>query len=259
MKICVLIKQVPDQTSVLKINPEQTWINEDNLVFTTNESDNYALEEGLLLKEQHGGEVVVCTVGPERSTQVLKDALAKGADRAVFLNDPTFADVDIHGLAAVISKALAGENFDLILTGLQADDTGEAELGLMLAEALGLPHITMVVHTDLTGDTIKVRQELESGWYQEAETELPVLLTIQSGINKPRYASLRGIMGMKSKEIKKIAATDLNVSPEDLPRHQNIQKVYIPVKTKETTFLEGSAEEIAVSLVQKLADEAKVI
>ncbi|MFC1480996.1 electron transfer flavoprotein subunit beta/FixA family protein [Candidatus Neomarinimicrobiota bacterium] len=259
MKICVLIKQVPDQTSVLKINADQTWINEDNLVFTTNESDNYALEEGLLLKEQHGGEVVVCTVGPERSTQVLKDALSKGADRAVFLNDPTFADVDIHGLATVISKSLAGENFDLVLTGLQADDTGEAELGLMLAEALGLPHITMVVHTDLSGNTIKVRQELESGWFQEAETELPVLLTIQSGINKPRYASLRGIMGMKSKEIKQLGAADLGISAADLPRHQNIHKVYIPVKTKETTFIEGSAEEIAASLVQKLADEAKVI
>ncbi len=259
MKICVLIKQVPDQTSVLKINAAATWIKEDNLVFTTNESDAYALEEGLLLKEQHGGEVIVCTAGPERSVQVLKDALSKGADRAIFLNDPNFAKLDIHGLATVISTALADEKFDLILCGLQADDTGEAELGLMLAEKLGLPHITMVVDTELVEQTMTVRQELESGWHQEAVTELPALLTIQSGINKPRYASLRGIMGMKSKEIKEVAAADLGISLSDLPRHQTIEKVYIPVKTKQTTFFEGSAEEIAASLVQQLADEAKVI
>jgi electron transfer flavoprotein beta subunit len=129
----------------------------------------------------------------------------------------------------------------------------------MLAEALGLPHITMVVHTDLSGNTIKVRQELESGWFQEAETVLPVLLTIQSGINQPRYASLRGIMGMKNKEIQQIGTADLGISAADLTRHQNIHKVYIPVKTKETSFIEGSAEEIAAKLVQKLADEAKVI
>ncbi len=259
MKICVLIKQVPDSGSVLRIRGDESWVEEDKLVFTANESDSYALEEALLLKEAHGGEVIACTLGPERSRQVLKDALSKGADRGIFLFDESFNNLDCNGLAKVFAKVLEKAQCDLILCGLQADDTGEAELGPMLAEGLQLPHVTMVVQTELHNGSLKVKQELEGGWFRQVETRMPALLTIQSGINKPRYASLRGIMAMKKKELRELTATDLGIPATELTPMQTLQRIYVPVKTKETVYLEGTPDEVVAQLVDKLANEAKVL
>lgn len=259
MNICVLLKQVPDQGSVVTIDADETWVKEDNLVFITNESDNYALEEALLMKESGGGEVVVCTLGPDRASQALKDALAKGADRALFLRDDAFDSLDSLGAARALAATLKDESFDLILCGLQADDTGEGQLGPMLSEQLGLPHATLVVQTELLDGSIKIKQELEGGWFRHLEVDLPALLTIQSGINKPRYASLKGIMAMKKKEIKQVSATDLGLSADDLTPHQILKRIYVPAKTKETQFLEGSPDEVVAQLVEKLANEAKVL
>lgn len=259
MNICVLLKQVPDQGSVFTIDDDETWVRVDNLVFTTNESDSYALEEALLMKASKGGEVVVCTLGPDRASQTLKDALAKGADRALFLRDDAFDALDSLGVARAFAAALKDEAFDLILCGLQADDTGEGQLGPMLAEQLGLPHVTLVVHTELQDGSIKIKQELEGGWFQHMEADLPALLTIQSGINKPRYASLKGIMAMKKKEIRQISAADLGLSTDDMTPRQILKRIYVPAKTKETQFLEGSPDEVVAQLVEKLANEAKVL
>ena len=259
MKICVLIKQVPHRESVLKIDADETWVVEDNLVFITSESDTYALEEGLLLKESRGGEVVVCTMGPERAGQVLKDALAKGADRALFLQDDSFSQLDSQGAARAFAAALKDEQFDLVLLGLQSDDTGDAQLGPMLAEELNLPHVTLVMGTELLDGRVKVKQELEGGWSQHLEVDLPALLTIQSGINKPRYASLRGIMAMKKKEIKQLTAADLGLNADDLVPDKIVVRLYVPPKTKDTIFLKGAPEEVVVQLVEKLANEAKVL
>jgi electron transfer flavoprotein beta subunit len=259
MKICVLLKQVPDNESVLKITSDEKWVIEDQLVFTTNECDTYALEEALQLKEAHGGEVVVCSAGPERSSQVLKDALAKGADRAIFLNDPDFQHLDSQGTATIVAQAIQGEAFDLILCGLQSDDTGDSQLGPRVAEELDLPHVTLVVETEVLDGKLRVKQEQEGGWYQHLEIQLPALLAIQSGINKPRYASLRGIMAMKSKEIKPLKAGDLGEGVFELSVNQHISRVYIPPKVKETQFLEGTPEEVVAQLVEKLDKEAKVI
>ncbi len=259
MKICVLIKQVPHRESVLKINADETWVVEDNLVFITSESDTYALEEGLLLKESRGGEVVVCTMGPERAGQVLKDALAKGADRALFLQDDRFSQMDSQGAARAFAAALKDEQFDLVLLGLQSDDTGDAQLGPMLAEELDLPHVTLVIGMELLDGRVKIKQELEGGWFQHIEVDLPALLAIQSGINKPRYASLRGIMAMKKKEIKQLTAADLGLNADDLVPDKIVVRLYVPPKTKDTIFLEGAPEEVVVQLVEKLANEAKVL
>ena len=259
MKICVFVKQVPDQGSVLKINEDSTWIKDDNLVFTTNESDNYALEEALLIKEQQGGEVVVVSMGPERAIQVLKDALAKGADRAIFINDQSLHNLDIVGQGKVLTAAVKDEEFDLVLCGLQADDTGEAQLGPILADQLNLPHVTLVVHTEMLDNAVKVKQELESGWFQNVEIDLPAVLAIQSGINKPRYASLRGIMGMKSKEIKRVTAADLGITADDIAPLQSIESIYLPPKTKETVFIDGSPDEIVAELIDQLTNVAKVL
>jgi len=154
---------------------------------------------------------------------------------------------------------LKDEQFDLVLLGLQSDDTGDAQLGPMLAEELDLPHVTLVMGTELLDGRVKVKQELEGGWFQHIEVDLPALLTIQSGINKPRYASLRGIMAMKEKELKQLTAADLGLNADDLVPDKIVVRLYVPPKTKDTIFLEGAPEEVVVQLVEKLANEAKVI
>lgn len=259
MKICVLMKQIPDPVSALQIRADQLGVEEDNLVYSTNESDTYALEEALLLKEAHGGEVVAVTAGSDRVTQLLKDALSKGADRAIWVRLKDDRQLDSLGLARLFAATLKDESCDLILTGLQSDDSGHGQLGPMLAELLDLPHVTLVVATEIDGESVKVKQELEGGWFQNVSATLPALLTIQSGINNPRYASLKGIMAMKRKELKEIEPDDLGLDPQKLVPMQTVERLYLPVKSKQTVFLEGSPAEIATQLIDKLTHEAKVL
>jgi electron transfer flavoprotein beta subunit len=257
MKICVLMKQVPDKDAALKINATGLGIDTTDLTFVTNESDSYALEEALLLKEAHGGEVVVCTLGADSSLQVIKDALSKGADRGLFLRDDAFNNLDILSLSKVFVAALKDENFDLIFSGLQSDDVGNGQLGLLIAEHLNTSHASLVMETEMVGDTtIKAKRELESGWFQWTELDFPASLTIQSGINTPRYASLRGIMMMKKKTIDTKSAEDLGLS---LTSKTSTTKMYIPEKIKETVYVDGTADEIVSKLVDIFANDIKVL
>ena len=251
------MKQVPDKDATLKINPTDFGIDTADLTFVTNESDNYALEEALLLKEAHGGEVVVCTLGPDSSLQVVKDALSKGADRGLFLRDDTFNDLDILSLSKVFSAAIKDEHFDLIFSGLQSDDMGNGQLGLLIAEHLNTSHASLVMETEMVGDSvIKAKRELESGWFQWTELDFPASLTIQSGINTPRYASLRGIMMMKKKTIDTKSAGDLGLSPSS---QISTTKMYIPEKIKETVYVDGTTDEIVSKLVDIFANNIKVL
>ncbi len=259
MKIVVCLKQVPARDSVLKLNAAGNWIDPSDISFEVNEPDIYALEEALQLKEKHGGEVVVSTLGPARAQQAIKEALAKGADRALHLDDPAFEALDAHGASRALAAALRKENPDLVLAGLQSDDIGFAQTGVILAELLGLPHATIIMEIQVSGGALKVKRELEAGWFQWIETPLPAVLSIQSGINKPRYATLKGIMGAKAKPIQKLSATDLGLRPADLAPKQKISKVYVPVKKIQTEFFEGAPKEIAARLVDKLRNEARVI
>jgi electron transfer flavoprotein beta subunit len=259
MKIIVCLKQVPARDAVLRLNASSTWIQETDISFEINEPDIYALEEALRLKEKHGGAVVVCSLGPARAQQAIKEALAKGADRALHLEDPAFEGLDAFGVARAMAKAIQKENADLILTGLQSDDDGFAQAGVILAELLGLPHSTIIMEIQIEGKALKVKRELEAGWFQWIEMPLPALLTIQSGINKPRYATLKGIMAAKSKSIQKLTLTELGLSREDLAPRQKISKIYFPVKTAQTQFLEGTPKETAARLVDKLKNEARVL
>ncbi len=259
MKIVVCIKQVPARDSILKLNSGSTWIQETDLSFEINEPDIYALEEGLRLKEKHGGEVVLCTLGPARAQQALKEALAKGADRALHLDDPAFEALDTSGVARALAAAIQKESPDLVLTGLQSDDFGFAQTGVLMAEFLGLPHSTIIMEIQIEGNSLKVKRELEGGWFQWIEMPLPALLTIQSGINKPRYATLKGIMGAKKKPLQKLTAADLGLGTEDLAPRQRIAKVYVPPKAAQTEFLEGNPKDVASKLVDKLRNEARVI
>jgi electron transfer flavoprotein beta subunit len=259
MKIVVCLKQVPARDSLLRLNAAGTWIQETDISFEVNEPDIYALEEALRLKESQGGEVVVCSLGPARAQQAIKEALAKGADRALHLDDLAFAGLDSFGMARAMAKALEAEKPDLIVTGLQSDDFGAAQTGVILAELMGLPHSTIIMAIDVQGGAIKVKRELEAGFFQFIEMPLPALLTIQSGINKPRYATLKGIMAAKNKPLKKLSLADLGLSAGDLAPKQKITRVYVPQKRANTEFFEGGGKDVAAKLVDKLKNEARIL
>jgi len=256
MKIIVSIKQVPMRDSQLRIDAAGRWIQENDLSFEINEPDAYALEEALQLKEKHGGEVIALCAGPARASQTIREALAKGADRALHIEEENLSSFDTLGIAKLLAKAVEAEKPDLILTGLQSDDLGYGQTGVVLAEILGLPHGTIIMAVEKTDGGIRVKRELEDGWFQNVEMPLPAVLTIQSGINKLRYATLMGIKKAKTKEIKRLTTGDLGVAATPTAV---IARVYLPQRTKQTQMLEGTAKEAAAKLVEKLKFEVRVI
>jgi electron transfer flavoprotein beta subunit len=257
MKIVVAIKQVPARDSQLRIASSGKWIEETDLTHEINEPDAYALEEGLQLKEKHGGEVVVVCAGPPLAAQTIREALAKGADRAIHIELAEGADFDPLATARVLAAGLKPEAPELILTGLQSDDLGYGQTGVILAELLGLPHATIIMQVEKLDGGIRVKRELEDGWFQHVEMPLPALLTIQSGINKLRYATLMGIKKAKTKEVKRLTPADLGAAsgqPAVI-----LERVYVPERTKRTQLFEGSPKEAAAKLIEKLKFEARVI
>ena len=254
MNIIVCVKQVPAKDAPLAI--AGNWIKESDIGFEMNEPDSYALEEALRLKEKHGGEVIALSMGPERVKQTIKEALAKGADRAIHIADDNFAQLDPLGTAKCLAAAIQKEKFDLVLTGLQSEDHGFGQTGVLLAGLLDQPHATIIMAIEVDGAKMKLKRELEAGWFQHIECPLPAVLSIQSGINKVRYATLKGIMAAKKKEIATVTREALGVSIEAT---QKIEKIYIPTKTKKTEFLTGTPREAAAKLVEKLKFEARVI
>ena len=258
MKIVVLMKQVPNRDAILRVNREEKWIEEGDLSFEVNESDGYALEEALRLKEKKGGEVVVCSLGPQRAKSVIKDALARGADRAIHVLGERLEHVGPYVTAKILAEAVRDERADLVLSGLQSDDYGFAQTGVILAELLGLPHATIVIEVDYAGEHLRVKRELESGWYQWYAMPTPCVLTIQSGISQIRYATLKGIMAAKKKEIREVqpSAEALAGASE----FQSVERIYLPLKQKQTQFLgDGDAKRGAAQLAEKLRTEARVI
>ena len=259
MKIIVAIKQVPERDAPVRIDSSGRWIDESNLQFALNEPDAYALEEALLLKEKSsepGGEVLVVSAGPERAGSTLREALAKGADRAIHIVCDDLRNRDALGIARLLAAAIKPENPDLVLTGLQSEDLGLGQTGVILAELLGLPHATLILQVEKTGGGLKVKRELEEGWFQEIEIPLPATLTIQSGGNKLRYATLMGIKRAKTKELRILSAGDLGA--ESSPTVV-LDQIALPTKQKSTQMLSGSPKEMAAALVEKLKFEARVL
>ncbi|MEW6731734.1 MAG: electron transfer flavoprotein subunit beta/FixA family protein [Acidobacteriota bacterium] len=256
MKIIVCVKQVPSRDAILRINEDQTWIQERDLAYEVNEPDAYAVEEALQLKEKLGGEVVIVSLGPERVQMTIKEALSKGADRAIHISDPALENLDALSQACALAEVIRKEGFDLLFTGLQSDDYGFAQTGVILGELLGVPSATiaMAVEVQEGGKSVRVKRELESGWFQWVELPLPASITIQSGLNQPRYATLKGIMASKKKEIRKVTAAELGLAQELVSTRQKIERVYFPVKSKKTEIIEGSAKEAAAKLVVKLRE-----
>jgi len=257
MKIVVAIKQVPSRDSQLRIAASGKWIDEGDLAYEINEPDAYALEAGLQLKEKHGGEVIALSAGPARAAQTIREALAKGADRAIHIEEENLGAFDPLAAARLLAAALKPESPDLVLTGLQSDDLGYGQTGVILAELLGLPHATIIMQVEVQDGSIQVKRELEDGFFQHVDMPLPALLTIQSGISKLRYATLMGIKKAKTKEVRRVTAADLGVSagsPGIL-----LDRVYLPQRTKRTQLLEGTPKEAAAQLVEKLKFEARAI
>ena len=253
MKIAVCLKHVPTRDWQPRLDEAKTWVREQDATFEMNEPDAYALEESLRLKETHGGEVVVCSAGPARVAQVLREALARGADRAIHVESDAFAGADAFVVASALAGAMKSEQFDLILTGLQSDDQGLGQTGVVLAETLGVPHATIVMEVQVAPPALRVKRELEGGWFQWVSMPLPAVLTIQSGINQLRYATLKGIMAAKKKEIRTVA------SPLLATQHSKIVSMYLPAKSKKTQLIEGTPAVAAKELVRLLREEARVI
>jgi len=253
MKIAVCIKQVPTREWQPRLTDDHTWIREADASFELNEPDAYALEEGLRLREAHGGEVVVCSAGPARVQQVIREALARGADRGIHVDGASLASADGFVVASALAHAMHDEAFDLVLTGLQSDDQGHAQTGVALAELLGIPHSTIIMDVEVGEGRVRVKRELEGGWFQWVSMPTPALLTIQSGINQLRYATLKGIMAAKKKEIRSVAP------PADRQPSLRIVGLSLPSKSKQTVLIPGAPAQAAAELVRRLREEARVL
>lgn len=256
MKILVAVKQVAARDALLWLADSGLWVDENDVGWETNEPDAYALEEALQLKEQQGGEVVVVTAGPERVTPTIREALAKGADRAIHVDVEGLETWDALGVARLLKAVCDTEKPDLVLTGLQSDDACSGQTGVALAELLGVAHATIVMAVEASGGGVRVKRELEGGWFQHVELPLPAVLTIQSGISKLRYATLMGIKKAKTKEVKRVTSAELGVEPAAGLRLLRLAK---PAHSKQTQFLSGSPAAQAAALVEKLRTEARVL
>ena len=257
MKIIVAVKQVPVRDSMIRIDAAGKWIEEEDLSFEINEPDAYALEAALLLKDKHGGEVVVLCAGPERAGQTIREALAKGADRAIHIQCDDLVSLDTLALARRLAAAAATENADLILTGLQSDDLGLGQTGVVMAEMLDIPHATIVMQVEIAGASVRVKRELEDGWFQWVQMPMPALVTVQSGISPLRYATLMGIKKAKTKEVRRTAPEEL--TGPAAAHTVTLQRIYLPHRKKETRMLTGTPAEIAAKLTDVLKFEVRVI
>lgn len=256
MKILVALKQVPARDLPVVADSARTWIDESGLTYEMNEPDAYALEAALRLKEAEGGEVIAVSCGPERVQAVLREALAKGADRAIHIavDGEAARGTDPSATARLLEMAAREEQPELILTGLQSDDTGSGQTGVILAARLGWPHATLVVAIEPSAGEVRVKRELEAGWFQHVTLPLPAVLTVQSGISRLRYATLMGIKKAKTKEIRRVEAP-----AEALAAGLRLKELAEPRRQRETQFLEGSPAEQAAQLVEKLRFEARVL
>ncbi len=264
MRIAVCIKQVPDTEARLRVARDGRWIEESDLPFVLNESDEYALEEALAWTEKRGGEVVVFTLGPERAKDALRKALALGAARAVHLNDPGFAGGDALATGRALAAAIGRETFDLVLTGSQSDDVGYGGTGSVIAGHLGWPHawLVMGIEVEDSGTHARVTREMESGMNELLRLALPAVLEVQAGINHPRYPSLKGIMAAKKKPVDEVKAADLGLAAEEVGAagsRLEIVSVAFPASGSGAEILTGDPATAAKALVAKLQQEARVI
>lgn len=254
MKIIAAVKQVPARDSTLSINPQGVWLDESGLSWEMNEPDAYALEEALQLRERLGGEVIALSLGPARVQQTLREALAKGADRAIHVEVEHPEELDALQLARCLVDAIRPESPDVVLTGLQSDDLGYGQTGVIIAELLGFAHASIVMEVEPKDGAVRVKRELEDGFFQYVTLPLPAVLTIQSGIRRLRYATLMGIKKAKTKPVNNVRPTDFGSAGGG-----NIQHVFAPSRNKTGVILSGDPAQAARELIEKLRFEARVL
>jgi electron transfer flavoprotein beta subunit len=264
MRIAVCVKQVPDTDARLRVASDGRWIVEDDLPFVLNESDEYALEEALRIAEKTGGEVIVFSLGPERVRESLRKALALGAARAIHLADAAFAGGDALATGRALAAAIAREGCELVLTGSQSDDAGFGATGTIVAGHLGWPHawLVMGVEVEEGAKSAKVTREMESGLNEVFRIAFPAVLEVQAGINHPRYASLKGIMAAKKKEIVAVGPAELGLAVDQVGlagSRLEVVSVGFPDAGGGAQILEGEPAVAAKVLVEKLRNEARVI
>ncbi|GAB4343499.1 MAG: electron transfer flavoprotein subunit beta/FixA family protein [Candidatus Abyssubacteria bacterium] len=261
MKIIVLMKQVPDTETKIQIKPGEKSISTDGVTFVINPYDEFAIEEALRIKEAKGGEVTLITVGWDKAAEALRTGLAMGADKAVHLNDPAFLNGDAHSIAVALAKAVQKMEYDLILCGKQAIDFDNHQVGVRVAELLGLPHVAVVTKLELQDGKAVAHREIEGG-AEIVETPLPAVITAQKGLNEPRYASLKGIMQAKKKPLEAKKPADIGASAEEVGQagaKTTILSMELPPERPAGRVVEGEPEDAAREVVKLLREEAKVI
>jgi electron transfer flavoprotein beta subunit len=250
MNIVVCVKRVPLTQEVdLEIDDSSIAVRKDDLAYVLNEWDSYAIEEAVLLKEQHGGTVTVITVGNEEDEEVLIRCLAMGADEAIRV-DAGDRDLDSFVVSRILAEAIKGLEHELVLTGVQAEDDGQGLVGSMLAEWLGLPHAAVVTGVELNAGSATVWIELNAGMKEVLKIRLPALLSIQTGINEPRYVSIMGIRKAARKEIQVVSVDDLALSKEDLTPRTLVQEVFHPAQTEGAEILAGDPARVADEILR---------
>jgi electron transfer flavoprotein beta subunit len=253
MDIVVCVKRVPLTEEVdLVIDGQKKDIKKDQLAFVLNDWDNYAIEEAILLKEKHGGTVTAVTVGNEDDEEVLRRCLAMGADKAVRVEAGDMSRLDSYGIAKILSRVVKDEPYDLIFTGVLANDDYHSMVGMMLAEELGINHTNMVIDIQVEDGKLRTTTELEGGLGEVSIVELPALLAIQTGINEPRYVSILGIRKAAKKELKVIDLSELGMTDEELAPRAYIEETYLPPETEGAEILCGDPDTIATEIVSIL-------
>ena len=256
MKLLVCIKQVPDMESRFKVNATADWYDETDLAWRMNEYDEFAVEQAVQLKEQHGdAELTVLSIGPERVKETIKKALAMGADRGVHIADDTSYQKDSFAIASLIASYAKEQGFDLIFTGLQSQDRGSAQVGVMVAELLQIPSLTTLIEFSYADGTVSGKRELEGGTKAKVSCQTPALVSCQLGLNTPRYPTLPNIMKAKKKELLSIPNAEL---APPAPRQQTTQ-IAPPEKKGGALIFEGDPSEIAEKLVQLLKEKTTVL
>ena len=259
MNIIVCVKRVPETSEAdILIDKSGKDIDKSGLVFDLSEWDSYAIEEALLLKEKLGGTVTVLSIGGEDSNESLRKCLAMGADHAVRLTDPAFERSDGFATARILAEAIRRIPYDLILTGTQAEDDGYGQVGVTLAELLGVSHAALVNRLDVQDKKVRVNRELEGGLEEVLEMDLPSVLTIQTGINEPRYVSIMGIRKVAKKEIQTLGTSDLNLKAEEVGLSGSdiqLEKIFLPPSGEGAEILGGKPEEIAQKVFDILKDK----
>jgi electron transfer flavoprotein beta subunit len=256
MNILVCVKRVPDTAeNEIEIMSDGTDIERDDLVYSVNEWDNYAVEEAIQLRDKVDGSVTVVSVGDEESEEVVRREMAMGADNGVLLSDDAFEDSDGKGIASILKAEVEKGDYDLILTGAQADD-GAGQVGGMLAAMLDYPYASLVNYIEVLDDKkLKVGREIEGGNQEMNEIDLPCVLSIQTGINEPRYVGIRGIRKVASVEIPVHGAGDLGLAPDSVGDAGALVKrvdYFTPELGEGAEMLEGSTEEIIEKLIELL-------